>query len=277
MTETVLSFDHVSKRFGSFEVLKDVTISLKKGECAALTGLNGSGKTTLLKLAAGLARVSSGEVRTPGGIRLGYIPESFPRPAVSARSLLRSFGRIQGMAPPALDERINKLLEAFNLQDDAGSPLNTYSKGMLQKVCVLQAFLGRADILLLDEPLSGQDAASQETFIRLTKSLLSSGTAVLLACHEKYLLSALADTVYEVGGGTLRAAAATPQNDEDLYVFDLPGEGSVIPKGFDDFLRIKQEGAQALIYCRHGKGNDMLRALLDAGWRLKEMRHEKNG
>ena len=115
MAETVLSLEKVSKRFGTNEVLRDVTFSLKKGECSALTGLNGSGKTTLLKLAAGLTRVSSGLVRTPDGIRIAYIPDSFPRPAVSARSLLRRLGRIEGMAAAMLEQRINELLNAFDL------------------------------------------------------------------------------------------------------------------------------------------------------------------
>lgn len=277
MTETVLSFDHVCKRFGTNEVLKDVTFSLLRGKCAALTGINGSGKTTLLKIAAGLTRVSSGVVRTPNGIRIAYIPETFPRPAVSARSLLRSFGRIEGMAAATLDQRINELLNAFNLLNDADNALSTYSKGMLQKVCVIQALWGRTDVLLLDEPLSGQDAASQETFIHMTKSLLSSGTAVLLACHEPYLITALADTVFELGGGTLRPAQAPPENGEDVYVIDLPHEGFLIPQGFEGYLRVKQEGSLALVYCRHGSGNDMLKKMLAGGCSLKEMRHEKNG
>ena len=277
MAETVLSLEKVSKRFGTNEVLRDVTFSLKKGECSALTGLNGSGKTTLLKLAAGLTRVSSGLVRTPDGIRIAYIPDSFPRPAVSARSLLRRLGRIEGMAAAMLEQRINELLNAFNLLSDADNALNTYSKGMLQKVCVIQALLGTSDVLLLDEPLSGQDAASQETFIHKTKSLLSSGSAVLLACHEPYLINALADTVFELGGGTLRPAQAPPADGEDIYVFDLPHEGFLIPQGYEVFLRVRQEGSVALVYCRHGSGNDMLKKMLASGCSLKEMRHEKNG
>jgi ABC-2 type transport system ATP-binding protein len=210
MTETVLSFDHVSKHFGSHQVLKDITFPLRRGECVALTGLNGCGKTTVLKLAAGLTRVSSGMVRASGSIKTQYIPESFPRLAISARGILRSFGRIEGLKTVALDQRVDELLASFHLREEAKNPLRTYSKGMLQKVCVIQAFLCGSDVLLLDEPLSGQDTQSQETFIQLTKSLLCGGVAVLLACHEKYLIRALADTVFEIREGMLHAGGDAP-------------------------------------------------------------------
>jgi ABC-type multidrug transport system ATPase subunit len=138
-------------------------------------------------------------------------PGKLPAPgAVSARSILRSFGRIEGLKAAALDQRVDELLGSFHLREEAGKPLHTYSKGMLQKVSVIQAFLCGSDALLLDEPLSGQDTQSQETFIQLTKSLLCGGVAVLLACHEKYLIRALADTVFEIREGMLHAGGDAP-------------------------------------------------------------------
>ncbi len=276
MTETVLSFDHVSKHFGSHVVLKDITFPLRRGECVALTGLNGSGKTTALKIAAGLTRVSSGMVHTSGSIKTQYIPESFPHPAVSARGILGSFGRIEGMKTAAVDQRVEELLKIFNLRGEAGRPLRTYSKGMLQKVSVIQAFLCGSDVLLLDEPLSGQDTQSQETFIQMTRSLLSNGVAVLMACHEKYLIQALADTVYEIKEGALHAARVLPEDGEDLYIFHLPHKEFEVPNDFDNLLRIKQDGGKALVSVKHGTGDKMLRAMLDAGCRLEGMRHEKD-
>jgi ABC-2 type transport system ATP-binding protein len=276
MAETVLSFDHVSKHFGSHEVLKDITFPLRRGECVALTGLNGSGKTTALKLAAGLTKASSGIIRTSGRIRTQYIPENFPRLAVSARSILRSFGRIEGLKAAALDQRVDELLGSFHLREEAGKPLHTYSKGMLQKVSVIQAFLCGSDALLLDEPLSGQDTQSQETFIQLTKSLLCGGVAVLLACHEKYLIRALADTVFEIREGMLHTTQVPPEEGEDLYLFDIPREGFEIPKDYENPLMIKKDSSKLLITVRHGTGDRMLRAMLEAGCRLEGMRHEKD-
>ena len=276
MAETILSFEHVSKRYDSNEVLRDVSFPLRQGECVALTGLNGSGKTTALKLAAGLTRASCGKIKAGKTARIQYIPESFPRLNVSAHGILRSFGRIEGMDKAGLDQRVGDLLSSFHLSPEAGSPLRTYSKGMLQKVSVIQAFLSRADVLLLDEPLSGQDEASQETFLCLTKSLLSSGRAVLLACHERHLIRALADTVFEIRQGSLYTAAVPQESSEDIYLFDTPLEGFAMPLDIEGLSRVERGADTVLIAVRYGEGNQMLRTLLEAGCSLREMRHEKD-
>ena len=276
MAETILSFEQVSKRYGSIEVLKDISFPLRRGECVALTGLNGSGKTTALKLAAGLTRASRGKITAGKAVRIQYIPESFPRLNFSARGILHSFGRIEGMDKSSLDQRIGDLLGSFHLSPEAGSPLRTYSKGMLQKVSVIQAFLSNADILLLDEPLSGQDEASQETFLRLTKSLLSSGRAVLLACHERHLVRALADTVFELRQGSLYTAAVPPENSQDVYLFDTPHEGFVMPREFEELSSMERGAGTVLVAVRHGTGGQILKSLLEAGCSLREMRHEKD-
>lgn len=271
-----MAFDRVSKRFGTHEVLNSVTFPLRQGECVALTGLNGSGKTTLLKLAAGLTRPSSGAVRTKGGNKNQYIPENFPRLNVSAHSILRSLGKAEGLGKAGIERRIDQLLTLFNLVDSANAPLSTYSKGMLQKVSVIQAFLSRADVLLLDEPLSGQDRESQETITRLTKELLTGGTAVLLACHEKPLIQALAGTVYEIRNGTLHACEMPMDEGEDVYLFELPEEDFQFPADLEGTFRTEKRGREMLVTVPHGAGDGMLKQMLQAGCRLREMRHEKN-
>ena len=276
MAEPVLTFDRVSKRFGANEVLKGVSFTLRRGECVALTGLNGSGKTTLLKLAGGLSRPTSGAVRTHAPVKTQYIPESFPRLNISARNVLRSFGRMEGIGKAELDEKTAGLLREFHLAEESGNPLRTYSKGMLQKVSVLQAFLGRADVLLLDEPLSGQDAQSQETFTNLSRSLLSAGMAVLLACHERHLIRALADTVYEIRDGSLHEAGIPAETGVDIYLFETPGGGFEVPEGIEGVLKAGKEGRLLSLAVRRGTGDGMLRRMLDAGCGLRGMRHEED-
>lgn len=276
MTGPILSFQQVSKRWGAHEVLKDVSFTLDQCKCIALTGLNGSGKTTILKLAAGLTRASGGHIVRQGAGSVQYVPERFPALASSARSILRSFGAIKGMRPAALKEKIEELLCAFHLEKEADFPLRSYSKGMLQKVAIIQAFLCRADVLLLDEPLSGQDEASQETFIQMTGSALSSGMAVLLACHERSLINRLADTVFELRDGVLHAAGAQEDEGEDIYLFEAPREGFEPPADMGDPIRSETKGRMMSLAVLHGTGSQMLKIMLDAGWGLREMRHEKN-
>ncbi len=276
MNEAVLTFEQVSKRFGFHEVLKNVTFPLKKGECAALTGMNGSGKTTLLKLAAGLTLPSSGTVRAKEKIRIQYIPESFPRLNLSARSLLRSLGGVEGLDKKRMKGRTDQLLELFNLQDSSGTPLRAYSKGMLQKVSVIQAFLSRADVLLLDEPLSGQDRESQDAFIHLARECLLEGTAVLLACHERSLIRALAGTAYRIREGELRACEVPMEEAEVICLFETPEEGFLIPPDLDGILRIENPGRELLAAVSPGACDGILMRMLQAGCKLKEMRREKD-
>lgn len=274
MTDTVLSFERVCKHFARKDVLRDISFPLKRGECVALTGMNGSGKTTLLKLAGGLTRPSAGKVSRDSRMKVHYIPEHFPPLAISARSILSSLGRVEGMEKVSLDRTVTGLLESFHLLIDSGKPLASYSKGMLQKVCVIQALLCRADILLLDEPLSGQDAASQETFTRLIKPLLASGTAVLLACHEQHLIDLLADTVFRIHGGTLHTARAPRDPGRNLYLFRTPGAAFVLPEALRGLTATPQGEDLLQVAAPCGAGDGMLRAMLEAGCSLLEMRYE---
>lgn len=276
MKETIVSFEGVFKKYGTNEVLRDVSFSLRRGECIALTGLNGSGKTTLLKLAAGLTRPTRGKICRLQGIRAGYIPESFPAFSLTARRVLLGLGRAEGLEAHALAQRMERLLGDFNLSEAADDALRTYSKGMLQKVSVIQALQSRADVLLLDEPLSGQDRQSQETFIRMVGELLRGGTAVLLACHEEYLIRALADRVFHIRQGELREPDAMDGRGQDVYRFEAPDEGFLFPDDLKAVCQCEISGRQLTVTVPHDAGDGMLSRMLGAGCRLKEMRHEKS-
>ena len=276
MKETTVSFDGVFKKYATNEVLRDVSFSLRRGECIALTGLNGSGKTTLLKLAAGLTRPTRGEIRRLPGIRAGYIPESFPALSLTARRVLLGFGRAEGLKQHALAQKTERLLDDFHLSDASDAALRTYSKGMLQKVSVIQALQSGADVLLLDEPLSGQDRQSQEVFIHMVKELLEGGTAVLLACHEEYLIRALADRVFHIHQGALQVSDVTESQGEDVYLFEVPDEGFLFPDDLKAICESEIIGRQLLVTVPHAAGDAMLLKMLQAGCRLKEMRHEKS-
>lgn len=276
LQDTVLSFDGVSRKFGTHEVIRDVSFSLRRGECIALTGLNGSGKTTLLKLASGLARPSSGTVKRKEGITVQFVPDSFPRLNVSARSILRHLAGVEGTGKALVTRRLDKLLDAFQLDEAADAPLRTYSKGMLQKVSVIQALLSGADLLLLDEPLSGQDWQSQDAFTELARGMLSQGTAMLLACHEMPLIRALAGRICELPDGMLSNRPVPEDPGEDLYLFETPGAGFRFPQDAGSSFRPERRDGLLRVAVPHGTGNDMLLRMLQAGCTLKEMRHEKN-
>lgn len=277
MAEEILVFENVSKCYGKNEALRRVCLSVKRGQCIALTGRNGSGKTTLLRIAAGLTRATSGTVRRISGVRIQFIPEAFPPLGISARSLLNSLGKAEGIPKARLEGNISTLLAEFSLEKESVKPLRTYSKGMLQKVSVIQAFLSQPDLLLLDEPLSGQDAQAQAAFIRCTKACKANGAAVILACHERHLIDELGDRVFEIREGALAEKSLSEESGRDCYTFAFPDGREGIPQiPVQPGIQVEYDGGRLYLAVPHGTGDRMLQEMLEAGGRLREMRYEKN-
>lgn len=154
----------VGKAYGPNALFRGVNLAVRRGGCAALIGRNGVGKTTLLRIAAGLTAPTEGTVRRALNLSIGYVPENLPRLPMTARQFLRHMAAIEGLGEEDEAEG-RRLITDFSLDDLMDLPMTRLSKGTLQKVAVMQAFLRRRDLLILDEPLSGQDEKSREVFI----------------------------------------------------------------------------------------------------------------
>ncbi len=190
----------LSFAYGERLVLKGVSFGISRGECCALVGSNGSGKTTLVRLLLGLARSVSGLVSMPSGtINIGYVPQrtrlDADVPATVAEIVstgLLGSGRITGAERA---RRVSEALENVHVADRAGSRLGELSGGQQQRVLIARAIVRQPDLLVLDEPVAGVDAASQTAFHDILQFQLAKGTAVLLVSHE---LGAVADLLDRV-------------------------------------------------------------------------------
>src|SRR5437762_7290854 len=150
MAEPVIETRALRKEFGEKVAVADLALSVERGEVFGFLGPNGAGKTTSLKMLLGLVRPSAGEGSVLGAplgdrairARIGFLPEHFRfHEWLSGRELLRFHGRLQGMRGATLETRIDALLERVDLLDAAERQLQTYSKGMLQRVGLAQAML----------------------------------------------------------------------------------------------------------------------------------------
>lgn len=189
--QELLELNGVYKRFGKNVVIHNIDWSIARGECVAITGSNGAGKSTLLHMIAGLAYPSEGsriEVVSP--LRMGYVPERFPALRFRPTEYLGYMARIQGMDTQEARKRIQGMLNLFQLQDIM---MTLCSKGMLQKVNIMQALLRQPDLLVLDEPLSGLDESSQMEMIGILREVKRQGTAITMSVHEPLLITSLAD------------------------------------------------------------------------------------
>lgn len=207
MDDIVLTLEHIQKKYGNRVVLRDINLEVKRGRAAAIVGSNGSGKSTLMKVLSGLIRADSGKIVCEKNVRFAYVPEKFPALPVTAEEYLFHVGGIARIPVQDIKAKCKYYFEQFDMADMIHTSMKFLSKGTLQKVVVIQAFLSQPDILLLDEPLSGQDVSSQQFFMNEIAKLKKNGMAVLVVSHEEAFVQQIADMIYRIRDGRLGAEA----------------------------------------------------------------------
>lgn len=196
MTNIALQADDLSVSRGRTEVLSHIDFTVSEGEVFALLGGNGAGKSTTLLTFLGFLQPTSGAARILGEDvhedinavyqSTAYLPEAANLyPHLTAIENLRYFLSLARVNRP--DDDLNAALDEVSLRTDARSErLETYSKGMRQKVAIALAILRRTPILLLDEPTSGLDPVAIDEFNQIITKLASNGTTVLMVTHDVY-------------------------------------------------------------------------------------------
>jgi energy-coupling factor transport system ATP-binding protein len=188
------SLAHVTAGFAGHVVLDDIDVAGHKGEVVALSGPNGGGKTTLLRLIAGALPPANGKLeRRPG--RIAYLPQNptslLHLPTLRAEVNL-TLHRAGEADPP------EQILKQLGLEHVANRYPRDLSTGERQRAALAAVLPGTPDLVLLDEPTRGMDAAAREALINLVSILRDRGAAIVLATHDTDLRSALADRVLDV-------------------------------------------------------------------------------
>ena len=205
--------EKLSKVYGSFHALKDVSFSIRRGQVTAFLGPNGAGKTTTMKILSGFLSPTSGVARVAGfdvatdriaaAEKLGYLPENGPLYLdMTPLSLLRFFGEARGMGPNRLKERIEAVTTLLSLKDVLEKPIQKLSKGYRQRCGMAQALLHEPDVLIMDEPTSGLDP-NQIRDVRATIRELGKSKTVLLSTHILQEVEAVADRVLFIHAGQI--------------------------------------------------------------------------
>lgn len=188
----MLSVNAVSKKFGNFTVLKDVTLEFENGVYGLLAP-NGAGKTTLIKMMMTLLFPTQGAILWDGvDIRtldadyrdvIGYLPQEFGYyKSYTPRQYLSYLAALKAIPKESTKERIETLLEMVGLSDVAGKKMRKFSGGMLQRVGIAQAMLGNPKLLVLDEPTAGLDPKERVRFRNIIHSL-AKDRIVILSTH----------------------------------------------------------------------------------------------
>lgn len=279
----MLSVEHVTKRYGDFVALEDISLDFTPGIYGLLSP-NGAGKTTLIKMLATLLFPTEGQILWQGediialgeryrGI-LGYLPQQFGYyPQYTPKQFLRYAAALQRMDKKEADKRIDELLDWVGLLDDKGRKMKQFSGGMLQRVGIAVAMLNDPELLILDEPTAGLDPRERVRFRNLLNTLAKDRIVILsthivsdietlanqiimLRDHKLYCCQTPKAICESLQGQIFQLPMGTPLK-EGQYLLtegqgvlriwaDAPPEGAVAvtPSLEDAFLTIYREGAK---------------------------------
>jgi len=197
----MIEIKELQKKFGKLEVLKNINLSCKKGECIALIGPNGCGKTTLIKSVLGMVLPDSGTIHFNGNSvlgeylyreKIGYMPQIGRYPDnMTIGQIIEMIKKIRNSS----DDLDEDLLHAFELEKMFDKQMRTLSGGTTQKVSAVLAFLFNPDVLILDEPTAGLDPLAAEVLKEKIIKEKEKGKLILITSH---LLSELDDLITEI-------------------------------------------------------------------------------
>jgi len=260
MTTPVIRVDGVSRWFGSVVAVSDVTFDIHPG-ITGLLGPNGAGKTTLLRMMTGLADASSGTV-TVFGEKVRDNPPLYRRLGVMSehetvygfmkgREFVRMMAKLRGVEN--VEAAVDRAIELVDLADAQHRPMETYSRGMRQRMRLAGTLVHDPEILILDEPLNGADPRQRVHFKHLLQELAADGRTIVLSSHILEEVEELAETVLLIVNGKLAASggfrairAALNQRPYHVRVIcDAPRQlaSEVLRLGSVDAVNVDPDGA----------------------------------
>ena len=194
------------------EAVQGVSLAVQPGEVFGFLGPNGAGKTTSIKMIMGLIRPTSGQATIFGRPitdptvrqRVGFLPEQpYFYDYLKPRELLRFMGGLQGLSGAALNKQVDELIEMVGLDHARERTLRKFSKGMLQRAGIAQAFLGDPDLVILDEPLSGLDPIGRKEMKDVLTRAKARGKTLFFSSHILSDIEMICDRVAIIDKGRI--------------------------------------------------------------------------
>lgn len=242
----MISFNNVTRYYGSKRALHDVSFSIQKGESVGILGPNGSGKTTLINILLGLLRADMGTV-TVGGLevwanraillpKVGSIIE-IPRlyPDLSGRDNLKIFARFLGI--DKIEQKLDEVLDWVGLGSVGVLKFRNYSLGMKQRLGIALSLLNEPEILVFDEPTNGLDPEGIITVREILKKLSQSGKTILLCSHLIHEVEQVCNSVIILQNGVVRKNLSSRELESRENLFHVTVESG---SDFEGLVRLLQ-------------------------------------
>lgn len=209
----MIKVNSLTRKYGTFTAVDNVSFNIPKGEIVGLLGHNGAGKTTIMKMITGCLEPTEGEIEVDGlevqknllkvQSKIGYLPETCPvYPEMPVALYLEYMAELRQISSEKKLAAIKNALQKTELIERSDSIISTLSKGLKQRVGIAQAILHSPEILILDEPTSGLDPAQIDE-IRILIKELSSTSTIILSTHILQEVEAICDRVIILSGGKL--------------------------------------------------------------------------
>lgn len=212
----MIRLQNVNKRYGKFHAVRALDLEIRRGELFGFLGPNGAGKTTTLRMIAGILAPTSGKIEI-GGIditrdplaakaKLGYIPDRpFVYDKLTGAEFLRFTAALFGQDGNAVEERIEELLDLFELIRWKDELTESYSHGMRQKLIISSAFVHRPEVIVVDEPMIGLDPKSARILRTLFRRFVDKGGTILMSTHTLEIVEGFCDRIGIIRQGELAA------------------------------------------------------------------------
>lgn len=276
-----LTLDGVSKRYGDFQAVKDLSFQVEKGAICGFLGPNGAGKTSTIRMILGLQPANSGSIEILGASdgrkvrdRIGFLPEERGLyKKMTPVEAIAFFGSLKGLPASEGRKRARDMLQAQGLGGAQKKKMKELSKGMAQKVQLIASVVHRPEFVILDEPFSGLDPVNQQGLEAVIRDLAANGATVLFSTHVMQHAERLCDQVVLMArgrkafDGTVAEAQATSRRFLELEgeisaeaVAGLPGVTGVETISERDGVRVLK-GALA----SGARGQDALRTAFISG------------
>jgi ABC-2 type transport system ATP-binding protein len=278
--DITVQLDRVSKSFGNFTAVKELSLTVRAGRVFGLLGPNGAGKTTTIRMIVNITAPDSGTISVFGGRinaafqdRIGYLPEErglYRRMKISDQ--LRFFAEIKNVRGKQVDAKIDQWLERVKLPEWKHKKSMELSKGMQQKIQFITAVLHDPDLLILDEPFSGLDPINVELLKEIVLELKRAGKTIIFSTHQMEVAERICDDIcllnrsQKVFEGSLREIKSSFGRNSVAVrceggdgVLDDPTLVSKLVRHADEAQALLAQGADAQV---------LLRRLIDSGARI---------
>lgn len=282
-----LKIENLTKTYGDFKALNNVSLEAENGRILGILGRNGAGKTTTIKSIMGIIEPDSGTITFDGvdirkaKITIGYLPEERGLYVNSVvKDQLLYFAMLNGMDKKKALEEIKRLLEDFKIPTYLNKKVKTLSKGNKQKIQLISAILHKPQIVILDEPFSGLDPVNIELFKNTVLNLKKEGTTILFSSHRMEDVEEMCDKIVMLNKGnvvennTVKGLIDKYSREDEMNIVTNADITDLIVK--NDLKLMKREDMNFDVQFKDSKDLQKLyRSILDAGIELQEIHSRK--